>query len=63
MADKTKNPEPEAELFPVEELAEELPRWEIAGLMRAAKWAEGKLVSKAEFESQLLKFRNRAQGG
>ena len=52
-------------LKPVEDLAEEakLKPWETAGLLRAAGWAEGKQVTKNEFDSVLSAFRCRPQGG
>ncbi len=52
-------------LYPVEELAEQLgvAAWELAGLMRAARWAEGKQVSEAEFTQALQNLRSRPLGG
>lgn len=37
--------------------------WELAGLMRAARWSPGKQVAEATFEDALNRFRKRPQGG
>lgn len=53
------------ELQPVTELAAAagVRPWELAGLMRAAGWAEGKQCSPSVFSLGLNAFRNRPQGG
>jgi hypothetical protein len=53
------------ELQPVVKLAAKraIPGWELAGLMRAAGWAEGKQVTADEFDSALQRFRERRIGG
>jgi hypothetical protein len=53
------------ELQPVEELAAEfkVKPWELAGLMRAARWSSGKQVARAAFVGALSRFRDRRQGG
>jgi hypothetical protein len=58
---KTKPDTPKT--WPVEALAADLPAWELAALRRAARWAEGKQVSEAEFTAALDQLRNRPQGG
>lgn len=52
-------------LLPVETLAADLkiPAWELAGMMRAAGWAEGKQVAADEFADTLQRFRIRQVGG
>jgi hypothetical protein len=52
-------------LKPVETLAEEmnLASWEMAGLMQAAGWSQGKAVTETTFVKTLDNFRNRPQGG
>ena len=57
--------EQEVALSPVEALAggRKIPAWELAGLRRAMRWAEGKQVTEAEFDAALERFRNRPQGG
>ncbi|MDY0349050.1 MAG: hypothetical protein RBR13_09520 [Tenuifilaceae bacterium] len=40
-----------------------VPVWEVAGMMMAAGWAEGKQVSEAQFVKALAAFRKRGQGG
>ena len=52
-------------IHPVEELAaaKNIESWELAGLMRAAGWAQGKQVSEDEFDLALGGFRKRPQGG
>lgn len=37
--------------------------WELAGLMRAAGWAEGKYLAPSVFAKALAAFRARRQGG
>lgn len=37
--------------------------WELAGLMRAAGWAEGKYLAPSVFAKALAAFRVRRQGG
>ena len=37
--------------------------WELAGLMRAAGWAEGKYLAPSVFAKALAAFRTRRQGG
>ncbi|OQY20079.1 MAG: hypothetical protein B6I36_02220 [Desulfobacteraceae bacterium 4572_35.1] len=53
------------DLQPVESLAVDLsiPPWELAGMMRAAGWAEGKQVTADEFADALQRFRSRRVGG
>lgn len=71
VAKKTAPPEKKAvkpdagKLFPVKALAGAagVPAWELAGLMRAAGWADGKQVTPAAFGAAMAKFRNRPQGG
>ncbi|MBW2596984.1 MAG: hypothetical protein JRC93_13665 [Deltaproteobacteria bacterium] len=50
-------------LSPIEELGRDIKPWELAGLMRAAGWAEGKQVTAGDFKLALTKFRQRPQGG
>ncbi|MDY0348765.1 MAG: hypothetical protein RBR13_08040 [Tenuifilaceae bacterium] len=40
-----------------------VPAWEVAGMMMAAGWAEGRQVSEAQFTKALNAFRKRPQGG
>lgn len=40
-----------------------LPAWELAALMRSARWAEGKHLTQAEFDTALAALRNRPMGG
>lgn len=51
------------ELYPVEELAEGIPAWELAALRQAAGWAVGKQVGRDAFDAALDKLRTRPQGG
>ncbi|WP_321495630.1 hypothetical protein [uncultured Desulfobacter sp.] len=39
-----------------------VPAWELAGVMRASRWAAGKHVTEDEFISALEMFRQRRQG-
>jgi len=52
-------------IFPVEALAEEkgIPAWEVAALRQGMNWADGKQVTKDEFDIALDRLRSRPQGG
>jgi len=52
-------------MFPVEELAKDagIPAWELAALRVGMNWAQGKQVSRTEFDHALNRLRTRPQGG
>lgn len=52
------------EIFDIQALGAQnkVPGWEMAGLMRAAKWAPGKQVTQDQFAQALAMFRDRRQG-
>ncbi len=54
-----------ADLRPIEDLAQAacVPAWELAGLMRAVSWAEGKQVTEKDFNAALNALKKRGQGG
>lgn len=59
---------PKKSTVPVEDITvlaenDNIPAWELAGIMKAAGWAEGKRISGDEFTAAVKKFRNRPQGG
>jgi hypothetical protein len=62
---QTARPEASKGLQPVAELATAagVKEWELAGLMRAAGWAEGKECTPEVFARALAAFRARPQGG
>ncbi|WP_051294824.1 hypothetical protein [Maridesulfovibrio bastinii] len=50
-------------LVAVETLGADIPAWQLAGLMRSNRWAEGKMLTRAEFDAALDNFRKRPLGG
>jgi hypothetical protein len=64
-AAEIKNKAPESPPRLVEELAAEsgLPAWKLAGIMRAQRWAPGKAVTAAAFDTAAASFNNRPVGG
>lgn len=66
MAKKTTKIKPKATaLLEISAMAEQhgVSSWELAGIMAATGWAEGKQVSETEFSAAVETFRNRPQGG
>lgn len=59
MAKKTDQPR----LVPLDELAADLPAWELAALRQATGWAAGKQVTEVEYKTALENLRTRPQGG
>ncbi|WP_419787217.1 hypothetical protein [Pseudodesulfovibrio sp.] len=61
----SKNKTEATPVFPVETLAKGvgITAWELAALRVGMNWAEGKAVSKTEFDNALNRLRTRPQGG
>lgn len=49
--------------LPILAAAANIPDWELAALMQASGWADGKELTAAEFGAALAKLRKRPQGG
>jgi hypothetical protein len=52
-------------LAPVEQYAAEanLKTWQIAALRRYAKWADGKQITRSQFDAAVSGFKSRVMGG